>query len=574
MRYVLKAAEMKAYDHNTSDRIGIPSLVLMERAALAAVQAMDEQGVTPRRALVAAGTGNNGADGLAVGRLLAQRGAEVTFYMEDNPQQATPLLRLQRQILRNLGLFVPRKSAADTYNIEESAPDSEDADCSGSLSEIYGTQGALILPQAAGDYDIVIDALFGIGLSRELTGSFRERVEMINSLKGKGAQVWSLDIPSGVCADTGRIMGCAVEADVTVSFAFAKRGHLFYPGRGCTGKLIVKDIGIPKNAFADQPPLAFCYEKADLAALMPKRQPGGNKSTFGKVLLIAGSRDMSGACVLCGSAILRTGAGMVKIITPACNREIVQQSLPEAMLLSYKEISFEEIFSEKAPSWVMSVESFLKSVRDALDWADVVVAGPGMGTDEAAYLLLKCALEYRRNGDKGSPRGLPMVIDADALNLIAAHGELRRLTAERSVCSAETILTPHPGELVRLARQDMETYQKDREKMVRALARELSCTVAAKDAATLVAGAEKREICLNTSGNDGMATAGSGDVLAGIVGGLLAQKMGGFEAASLGVFLHGLAGEQAARENGRYGMLAGDIIKGLNKVIISMNQID
>lgn len=560
MRYVLKAAEMKEYDQNTTERIGIPSLVLMERAALSVVQAMDEQGILPGRVLVVAGTGNNGGDGLAVGRLLSQRGVEVTFYMEGNPQHMTQQTKTQRQILENLGLSVQSKSEAATYNIEG--------------KETVGAQGD-------GDYDLVIDALFGIGLSREITGSCREWVETINALKEKGSLVWSLDIPSGICADTGRIMGCAVRADVTVSFAFAKRGHFLYPGKVCTGKLIVKEIGITKESFGERFPAAFCLEKADLPALMPKRQPGGNKGTFGKVLLMAGSRDMSGACVLCAGAVMRTGAGMVKIITPACNREIVQQSLPEAMLFSFAEEG--DAHNDAWPG-----EYFSDSVKSAMDWADVLVVGPGMGTGRAAYFLLKQALEYRRNRDSGfstevhsgasvgGSRGLPMVIDADALNLIAAREELRGLVRQRAVCSPDSglILTPHPGELVRLMHQDMQAYQRDREGMVRALAQEFSCTVVAKDATTLVMGAEREEICLNNSGNDGMATAGSGDVLAGILGGLLAQGLGGFEAAGLGVFLHGLAGDEAARKCGRYGMLAGDIIKGLNRVIKNMKQID
>lgn len=242
MRYVLRAAEMKAYDQNTTERIGIPSLVLMERAALSVVQAMDEQGILPGRVLVVAGTGNNGGDGLAVGRLLSQRGVEVTFYMEGNPQHMTQQTKTQRQILENLGLSVQSKSEAATYNIEG--------------KETVGAQGD-------GDYDLVIDALFGIGLSREITGSCREWVETINALKEKGSLVWSLDIPSGICADTGRIMGCAVRADVTVSFAFAKRGHFLYPGKVCTGKLIVKEIGITKESFRERFPAAFCLEKAD-----------------------------------------------------------------------------------------------------------------------------------------------------------------------------------------------------------------------------------------------------------------------------------------------------------------------
>ncbi len=495
MKYVLKASEMKACDNDTIERIGIPSLVLMERAALSVLQTLDEIGICPRRVLIAAGVGNNGGDGLAVGRLLAERGTEVAFYIEGDPERMTKETRIQKNILENLGISIQSKL--------ESA-----------------------------EYDMVIDALFGIGLSRELTGGCRKAVEEINLLKDRGAVVCSLDIPSGICADDGKVLGSAVRADITVAFAFAKRGHLLYPGREYTGRLFVKDIGISENSFADRKPSAFYYKKEDLHMLLPGRSRAGNKGSFGKVLLIAGSRDMCGACILCGKGILRVGAGMLKIITPSCNREIIQQALPEAMLYTFDEMPEEE------------------KMQQAFKWADVIVAGPGLGTGEASLFLIEKVLTCIRR--------LPVVVDADGLNLMASEGKLRQMAQSASV-EGGLILTPHPGELMRLVQREMKEYAGCQEAFARELSEMFNCTVAAKDAATLVAGAGRKEIYINISGNDGMATAGSGDVLAGIIGGLLAQGMRGFEAASLGVFLHGLAGDEAAGRKGRYGMLAGDI---------------
>lgn len=504
MKYIVKAHEMKDYDRDTSERIGIPSMVLMERAALAVVETILEQGRMPRKVLVVAGAGNNGGDGLAVGRLLALKGAEVTFYMAGNPDKMTSETKRQAEILKNLGFSIQSK-------LDEK------------------------------EYDMVIDALFGIGLSRRVEGGYLEVIGRMNRYGQQGAFLCAIDIASGVYADDGSILGDAVRADLTVTFAFAKRGQLLYPGREYTGKLAVKDIGITESSFVLGRPEAFCYEKEDVHSLLPARRPDGNKGTFGKVLLLAGSLDMSGACILCGNSILRSGAGMVKIITLSCNREIIQKSFPEAMLYTF----------DGAPDQTQ--------IQKSIDRADVIVAGPGLGTDQNAYLLMKHILE------KGQ---CPMVIDADGLNLIASSKELKKLAAEKG--AERLVITPHPGELARLKKISMEDYQKEREKHVRELAGELHCVVASKDAATLVARADGNEIYINISGNDGMATAGSGDVLAGVIGALLGRKINSFEAACLGVYLHGLAGEKASLKNGRAGMMASDIIKELPYVMDSV----
>lgn len=502
MKYVLTAAEMKACDNNTIHKIGIPSMVLMERAALGVADELIRRlGGTKINLLVVSGVGNNGGDGLAIGRILAERGWKVTFYMDGNRDKMTAETREQVKILENLGFSIQSKL--------------EDA-----------------------EYDMVVDALFGIGLSREVSGDYARDIMKINEYGRQGSYICAVDIPSGISADTGKVLGCAVRADLTVAFAFAKRGHLLYPGREYCGELAVRDIGITEKSFDNQRPEAFCYEEAKIRDLLPERAPFGNKGTFGKVLLLAGSRDMCGACLLCGNAVLRSGAGMVKIITPDCNRQIIQQSFPEAMLYTYEEMPDEE------------------KVKQSLAWCDVVVAGPGMGMSDASFFLMKQVLEEKNH---------PMVIDADGLNLLAAHKELWKLAALR--VQGRTILTPHPGELCRLLSEDMDFYRENREGMVFALANQLGCVVAAKDAVTVVAGAGLEQLYINTSGNDGMATAGSGDVLAGVMGGLLAQGMDVFSAACLGVYLHGLAGERAAALNGRRGMTASDITGALMQVM-------
>lgn len=497
MQYIVTAKEMKMYESFLMEQAGIPSLLLMERAAMEMAGVLMRYLKKKSRILVFAGTGNNGGDALAVGRLLSERGMEITFYMPGDKRKAGTETKKQLSILRNLGFHILRK-----------------------------------LPEA--EYDMIIDGLFGIGLSREIAGVYDKAVGEIGRLRERGAVVAAVDIPSGISADSGKIMGRCVYADLTVTFGYAKAGHYFYPGREAAGELFVCGIGPGWREPENKRPSFFSFDRREMAQLLPKRNPAGHKGSFGKVLLIAGSRDMAGAAVLCGRSILRTGAGMVKIITPDANRSIIQRALPEAMLYTYR----------KHPD--------PDRVEEALLWADVVTAGPGMGQGTAAGELLGQVL---RREDKKAP----IVLDADALNLIAESETLKE--AVRDYDRGRIILTPHPGEFVRLSGLSMEEYGKDRRRAVADLAGRFGCIVAGKDATTCAASPDVEPVFMNLSGNDGMATAGSGDVLAGIIGGLLAQGLAPFEAACLGICLHGSAGDAAAAKKSRYGVMASDIIE-------------
>lgn len=501
MQYIVTAEEMKFCDSYTIDRIGIPSLLLMERAAMEMAEVVKTYIKKNSSVIIFAGTGNNGGDALAVGRLLSEWGAGVSFYMPGDEDRASGETKKQLSVLRNLGFSILRKM-----------PDAE--------------------------YDIVIDGLFGIGLAREITGIYEKAVEDIGRLKEKGALVASVDIPSGVCADTGRILGCCVKADFTVTFEYGKAGHYFYPGRKMTGKLFIRQIGISKEARKEKKTSYFSFPEGEIKKMIPERNPAGNKGTFGKVLLTAGSHDMAGAAVLCGRSILRTGAGMVKIITPEENREILQNSLPEALLYTYA----------GAPDEM--------KVEEAVKWADVLVAGPGMGKGKSACLLMGQVLKQGK---------LPMVIDADGLNLVAENSDLQE--AVRAYERRHIIMTPHPGEFSRLSGLSLEEYKKNPRQAVKDLAERFGCVVAGKDAVTLVSSPDVEQVYMNLTGNDGMATAGSGDVLAGIIGGLLAQGSAFFEAACIGCCLHGSAGEKAAKKKGRYGMTASDIADEICQVL-------
>ncbi len=487
MRYLVSASEMRRYDSNTIEKIGIPACVLMERAALAVAEAVEEHcaGQKGRRhVLVLAGTGNNGGDGLAAARLLSERGYQVEVWCVGDRAKASRQWKQQREILAH-------------YPVEH--------------TDRPGRQ----------EYAALVDALFGVGLSRNVEGAFAEAVQGFRSLEGWKVAV---DMPSGIGTDTGEVLGHAVEADMTVTFGFCKRGLVLYPGCGYAGEVRVADIGIGGRSLFGERPGMFAYDE-DIVELLPRRDRSGNKGTFGKVLLVAGSVNMAGAAVLSARAACRTGAGMVKVITPAKNRVILQQAVPEALLGTAEELG------------------------QSMEWADVIAIGPGLGRNGRALSCLEQVIEEGRK---------PLLIDADGLNLLALHPQLRDTLAGQGMAGRPVVLTPHVGELARLVGSTVDDCKRDLPAAAMGLARELHGTVAAKDARSFICG-QGHGICVNVSGNSGMATAGSGDVLAGIIAALLAQGMEAFRAASVGAYIHGRAGEEVTARIGEHACTAGDL---------------
>ena len=488
MKYLVTAAEMYKIDKYTMESIGIPGAVLMERAALAAFEAVTGysgavkgfmkksaccgQSDYLQTALIMAGIGNNGGDGLALARMLAEAGFSTEVWIVGEEAKASEEWKRQRNILKSYPVNFCSKPGKN-------------------------------------EYTILVDALFGVGLSRELSGIFESAVGIFNGLKGRKI---ALDIPSGVDSDTGRILGRdSVRADETVTFGCCKRGLVLYPGALAAGKVTVADIGIPDFAFAGERPGMFALDEAP-EQLLPKRCPWGNKGTFGKVLLAAGSIGMA-------------GAGMVKVITCAENREILQVSVPEAL------VGTEEEFGS------------------CFEWADVIAVGPGLGKSKTARGLLEEALCGSR---------LPLLIDGDGLNLLAEDLKLRQIVAKQGEGGRSMVLTPHVGELARLLGKSIPKLQEDLAERGRDLAMELQTVVAAKDARTFICKAGE-PVCVNLSGNSSLATAGSGDVLAGTVAGLMAQGMESYRAACVGAYLHGLSGEREALKCGEHACMAGDL---------------
>ena len=497
MKYLLTSEQMKICDSTEISHYGVPSVVLMERAALSVRDVISERYPDASDILVICGSGNNGGDGFAAARLLnmAGRRADVLFVgKHDHMTQETAL-----------------------------------------QAEIFKKHGGMILPDESGvkGYDLIVDALFGIGLSREVIGRYADLIHAVNR---SDTPVVAIDIPSGVSADDGQIFGCAVKADITVTMAFAKLGLMLYPGAEYCGEVIVSDIGITLAGLRSDPVTAL--EKKDLASILPVRRRDANKGTYGKLLLIAGTRNMAGAALLAGKAALRSGCGLVCVYSHEENRTILQTALPEAIFAPW---------SDELSGW--------------LAWADAVAVGPGLGKSEESLCLLREVLSSWTG---------PLVIDADALNLMAAHPELK------PEGGMSAVITPHPGEMARLlnagssegtfSASGIAAFPVD---IARDYAKKSGFVTVLKGARTIISDGE--ETWMNLTGNEGMATGGSGDTLTGIIGSLLAQGLFPAEAARAGVLLHSAAGDAAAGALGTRSLIAGDIADYIPQAVMGGN---
>lgn len=508
MRYLVTGQQMKEIDRYTIETVGIPSLVLMERAALGVAREVRGLAGKTDRIRAVCGVGNNGADGVAAARMLSLEGYDVSIVPVGDIRRGTREFQVQMEIAKNLGL--PVRAWED------------------------------VIP---GGCDVVIDGLFGVGLAREVEGEYRRVIEAINAMEK--VRVVSVDLPSGIHSATGEVMGAALRADVTVTFGWEKLGSVLYPGREYCGRVVVEDIGFAEVSLRKAAPFSWTYEREDLKGL-PARPAYSNKGTFGKVLLIAGSKGMSGAAFLAALAAYRMGAGLVKVMTVKENRDVLQQQLPEAIVTAYdpKELTAADK-ETKSPG---------KAWRDMAErecaWADVVAIGPGLGKDPYVKDLVQAVLVSAY---------VPIVLDADGLNTIARFPSLEQYYTENIV------ITPHLGEMARLTGKTIGQIKKDVLGTAReyAAARGVVCVL--KDAATVVATREGK-CYVNKSGNSCMAKAGSGDVLAGMIAALLAQGMEPFEAAALGVYIHGLAGDRYLEKHGSQSLLARELAEEAGKI--------
>lgn len=496
--YVLDAAYMRRADEGTIHMLGIGQDVLMERAALAVAERV--KSYNPQKILCVCGTGNNGGDAIAVARILLMQGLEADIYLCGDFQRHKPAVMHQCNIFAKIG-------------------------------------GRTVTDCIFTEYDMIVDGIFGIGLEREVNGAFADAIRAINCARNSGSKIISVDIPSGIHTDTGAVMGIAVKADETVTFAYHKPGHLLYPGAEYSGLVTVKEIGISHKFFYSENEMRMFTVAKDAKPLLPKRPRNGNKGTFGRVLIIAGSIDMYGACYLSALAALRTGAGLVDIFTHEINRTSLQSHLPEAIVHTYGDSGFER-----------------EALRELMINADCVVIGPGLSVNETAMQLVTTVLQYCESD---------IVADADALNCIAKNIEI--LKEYGSVKERKIILTPHPGELSRLTGEKIADLKKNYVDKIKTFAKEYQVILVGKDAGTVVSDGEN--VYINQTGNSGMATAGSGDVLSGIIAALSAGKEDAFDAAWKGVFLHGKAGDAALRDSNAYSLIAGDIANVLTEIL-------
>ncbi len=496
MEYAATREEMQRIDQYTIEEIGIPGMVLMEKAAMATCEEIIARFSKDKTILIVTERGNNGGDGIVAARILSSLGYKVDIYEIGGVKRASEQYAAQKAIAMRLEL----------YFLEE-------------------------FPE--NDYDIIIDSIFGVGLSREICGIQREIIEKLN--KKSGIKI-AIDVPSGIDASTGKVMGIAFLADYTVTFGLNKVGLILYPGAEYAGEVIVKDIGFPKKAVEKIAPKALFYTKEDRKKL-PKRKADSNKGTYGRILIVAGSKNMSGAAYFNAKAAYRSGCGLVQIFTHESNRVILQTKLPEAILTTYEE---EMDAKEK--------------LKEAIKQADIIVFGSGMGN---TYITRNLLLFVQ------SIVNVPIVLDADGINCIHMEGEE---SIELSKFLAPCIITPHMKEMARLMRMDIPSIKDDIIRTAKLCAKHNHIICVLKDVRTVVMD-EQSQTYINITGNHGMAKGGSGDVLAGIIGGLLAGGLEPVEAARMGVFCHGMAGDFAKEEKGAYSMLASDIIEQLPSVL-------
>lgn len=489
MKLCVSQKQMQELEYDSMINIGIPSLVLMERAALAVVDCVVENVDKSAHISIVCGKGNNGADGIAVARMLYQQGYQVEVVTIGERSKATKEYEIQEKIAERIGVV----------SIEWSS----------------------WMPQEEG---WVIDGVFGIGLKREVQGAYGELIE-----KMQGSRVISIDIPSGISADTGEVLGCGVRAVHTVTFGYGKRGLYLNQGRSYAGEIHIADIGFHSGSIqAVEGVKAKIIEEKDLSVI-PKRKEDGHKGTYGRLLIIAGSVGMSGAAYLCALAAYRMGAGLVKVLTVEENREILQMQLPEAIVKGYTNLDMEAV------------------VEAECDWASAIVMGPGLGQESYVKELVEMVLR------KGQQKPCPMVLDSDALNTIANEPRLR------AYYGSNIVITPHMKEMSRLTQQSIAELKKDGITFAMDYSSENQVVCLLKDAVSVIT--DNKNLYLTLSGNSALAKGGTGDVLAGMVGGLMCLGMSAIEAAAYGSYLHGRAGTLASKVRGKHGVLARDLME-------------
>lgn len=505
---VVTAEEMKALDTAAIEEYGIPGLVLMENAGRQVVEVIRQVlgEVRDKVITIFIGKGNNGGDGLVIARHLLNMGAEVKVLALANVEEITGDAAVNLEIWRKMGQKIYSLHHGDGINIVR-----------------------LVLMNT----DLIVDAIYGTGFR----GKIGEKVgRIIEVLNGSGKPIVAVDIPSGLEADTGRVNGPCIQATHTVTFGLPKLGLILEPGADYAGQLHIADISIPTVLVDKAAPQRYLITAQLVKEWLPSRPTNAHKGNFGRVLVVAGSRGMTGAACLAGEGALRAGAGLVTVAVPETLHDIMEAKLTEVMTTPLPDTGKGSL-SRGARQRILSL----------LEGADVLAIGPGLSTVPEVVTMVRELLPSVR---------IPCVLDADALNALAGDGDILRKV------QAPVVITPHPGEMARLMGITAQEIQGDRLTVTSKAATTWNVVVLLKGARTVVA-APNGAIYLNPTGNPGMATGGSGDVLTGAVAALIAQGLDPARAAAAGAYIHGLAGDLAAREKGMTGLIAGDIVSAL-----------
>lgn len=500
--------QMNSIDAHAINSMGIPSLVLMENAALRVVQAAADMlgGIDGRDIVLIAGRGNNGGDALAAARHLKNMGAGCTVFLLFSRSEARGDAAVNLGIIERMGLQILE------------------------LTEDTGLDG---FQNRVGTADLIVDGIFGTGLKGAAAGIAADVIRRVNTT---GVPVLSIDIPSGVCGKTGKILGSCINASRTVTFCLPKAGLAVHPGCGHTGRLDVVDIGIPEQSIEQAGIKSHIIDRELVSAMLPARPQESNKGDFGRILLLTGSAGMTGSGCLCADAALSTGAGLVYLGVPSSLAHIYGSYIAEPIVIPLADEG----------SGRLSLQS-MPGIIEALGNKDAVAAGPGLSAGmDIAEIIGLLVRECRA----------PLVLDADALNAISLNKDILK------DLKPGTVITPHPGEMARLTGMTTAGVMEDRVGTAVGFAARWGAVTVLKGSRTIVA-LPDGSYYINVTGNPGMATGGSGDVLTGVIASLAGQGMKPADAAVAGVFLHGLAGDAAAERLGQHGMLPRDMVAEL-----------
>jgi hydroxyethylthiazole kinase-like uncharacterized protein yjeF len=507
MMKVANAEEMQELDRKAIETYRIPGMILMENAGRGAAEVISHTfpDIHKKKIAIISGKGNNGGDGFVIARYLLNQGVSVRVYLLADPK----------------GL---RGDAETNFNIFQRMK--------GEVISVPSSKDYVRVKKDLEKFDILVDGIFGTGLDAEVRGYYREVIDHLNTLQ---RPIVAIDIPSGLDADTGKPLGTAIRAFLTITFGLPKVGHLLPPGIDYVGEVRVIDIGLPKRLVEDEKiPTHLLEEKEIKRWLSIPRNPDTHKGDYGHLLVIAGSVGKTGAAAMACQAALRMGAGLVTLAIPKSLNGIMEMKLTEVMTEPLPE----------TPKQTLSLRAFSAIVR-LCENKKAVIIGPGLGTfKETQSLVLKLikALD------------VPIILDADGLTALATQPKTLPI-ANRSL-----ILTPHPGEMARLMRSQVKEVLEDRIGRSRNFSQSHHVHLVLKGHPTLIS-TPKGEVFINPTGNPGMASGGTGDVLTGMIGGLVCQGFDILPSLQIAVYLHGLAGDEGAQEKGEKSLIATDIIE-------------